>query len=96
MPNRFQNINGVKVQLTDEEEEARNAEEKAWSDGAVDRALAALRHKRNNLLAETDHFGLSDQTLTDNMRTYRQELRDLPSGKDTVQKCEDATWPSKP
>ena len=30
------------------------------------------------------------------MRTYRQELRDLPSGKDTVQKCEDATWPSKP
>ena len=96
MPNRFQNINGVKVQLTDEEEEARDAEEKAWSDGAVDRALAALRHKRNIFLAETDHFALSDQTLTDDMKTYRQSLRDLPSGKDTVQKCEDATWPSKP
>ncbi len=96
MPNRFQNINGVKVQLTDEEEEARNAEEKTWSDGAVNRALAALRKKRDSLLAETDHFALSDQTLTDDMKTYRQELRDLPSGKDTVKKCNDATWPSKP
>ena len=62
MPNRFQNINGVKVQLTDEEEEARNAEEKTWSDGAVNRALAALRKKRDSLLAETAHFALSDQT----------------------------------
>ena len=96
MPNRFQNINGVKVQLTDEEEEARNAEEKVWSDGAVDRALAALRHKRNIVLAETDYYGCSDMTMSDDMKTYRQELRDLPSGKDTVQKCEDATWPSKP
>ena len=96
MPNRFQNINGVKVQLTDEEEEARNAEEKTWSDGAVNRALAALRKKRDSLLAETDYFALSDQTLTDDMKTYRQELRDLPSGKDTVKKCNDAKWPSKP
>ena len=96
MPNRFQNINGVRVQLTDEEESDRSAEEKTWSDGAVDRALAALRHKRNTLLTETDHFALADQTLTDDMKTYRQSLRDLPSGKDTVQKCEDATWPSKP
>ena len=96
MPNRFQNINGVKVQLTDEEEEARNAEEKTWSDGAVNRALAALRKKRDSLLAETDHFALSDQTLTDNMKTYRQELRDITEGLDTVEKCEDVTWPDAP
>ena len=96
MPNRFQNINGVRVQFTDEEEAARDAEEKAVADAAPAKALAVLRHKRNSLLAETDHFALADQTLTDDMKTYRQSLRDLPSGKDTVQKCEDATWPSKP
>ena len=96
MPNRYKNVDGVRIELSDEEEAARDAEEKAVEDAAPAKALAALRKKRDSLLAETDHFGLSDQTLTDNMRTYRQELRDLPSGKDTVQKCEDATWPSKP
>ena len=30
------------------------------------------------------------------MTTYRQNLRDLPSGKDTVEKCENATFPTKP
>jgi len=30
------------------------------------------------------------------MKTYRQNLRDLPAGKDTVAKCEGATWPTKP
>ena len=96
MPNRFQNINGVRVQLTDEEESDRSAEEKTYADGAVDRALAKLRQKRNLLLAETDYFGSSDMTMSDDMKTYRQNLRDFPSGKDTVRKCEDASWPTKP
>jgi hypothetical protein len=34
--------------------------------------------------------------MSDDMKTYRQALRDLPSGKDTVEKCENATWPTKP
>ena len=59
-------------------------------------ALKELRNKRNALLTETDYLALSDSTLTDNMKTYRQALRDLPSGKDTVAKCENATWPTKP
>ena len=29
-------------------------------------------------------------------KNYRQDLRDLPDGKDTVEKCEDASWPTKP
>ena len=61
-----------------------------------DVALANLRGKRTRLLAETDFYALSDVTLSDDMTTYRQALRDLPSGKDTVKKCEDATWPTKP
>ena len=93
---RFHNINGVSVQFTAEEETARDNEEAAVLAAAPARALADLRSKRNRLLAETDCLALSDATLTDNMRTYRQQLRDLPAGKDTVAKCEDATWPTKP
>ncbi len=93
---RYHNINGNKVQFTAEEEAARDAEEKAWADAAPARALANLRAKRNRLLAETDYYALSDVTMSDDMKTYRQELRDLPAGKDTVEKCNNVTWPTKP
>jgi len=93
---RYHNINGVKVQFTDAEETARDNEEAAWANAAPARALEELRTRRNRLLAETDYLALSDSTLADNMKTYRQALRDLPSGKDTVAKCENATWPTKP
>ena len=93
---RFHNINGVKVQFTAEEEAARDAEEKAVADAAPARALANLRDRRNRLLADTDYLALSDNTLSDDMKTYRQQLRDFPAGKDTVAKCKDATWPTKP
>ena len=73
-----------------------DAEEQAWADAAPARALAELRSKRNRLLAETDYLALSDSTLSDDMRTYRQALRDLPAGKDTVEKCENAVFPTKP
>jgi len=93
---RFHNINGVKVQFTAEEETARDAEEQAVADAAPARALADLRAKRNRLLAETDYLALSDNTLSDDMKTYRKDLRDLPAGKDTVAKCENAVFPTKP
>ena len=92
----FKMVNGERIQLTAAEETARDAEEKAWADGAVARAQAALRTKRNQLLAETDFYDLSDVTLSDDMKTYRQNLRDFPDGKDTVDKCNNATWPTKP
>ena len=93
---RYKIKNGIRIQLTPEEEPARDAEEKAVADAAPARALANLRAKRNRLLAETDYLALSDNTLSDDMKTYRQNLRDLPAGKDTVAKCENATWPTKP
>ena len=93
---RYHNINGNRVQFTAEEEAARDAEEQAWADAAPARALASLREKRNRLLAETDYYALSDVTMSDDMKNYRQALRDLPEGKDTVAKCENATWPTKP
>ena len=93
---RYHNINGVKVQFTDAEETARDNEESAWANAAPARALEELRSKRNRLLVETDYLALSDSTLSDGMTTYRQALRDLPSGKDTVAKCENAVFPTKP
>ena len=93
---RHHNINGNIVPFTAAEETARDAEETAWANGALARAQANLRSRRNTLLAATDFYALSDVTMSDDMKTYRQELRDLPSGKDTVAKCNDATFPTKP
>ena len=54
---------------------------------------ADLRSKRNQLLAETDYLALSDVTLSSEMTTYRQALRDLPAN--TTDPA-NPTWPTKP
>ena len=61
-----------------------------------DMAMEDLRAKRNNLLKDTDHYALSDQTLSDDMRTYRQSLRDITNGLTTVEDVNSVTWPTKP
>ena len=96
---RYKMVNGEEVQLTAEEEAARDAEEAAWEAGAKDRSMANLRAKRNNLLKETDHYGLSDVTMSEAMTTYRQELRDLPgtvADSDTASDVDSITFPTKP
>ena len=96
---RYKMVNGERVQLTAEEEAARDAEEAAWEAGAKDRAMANLRAKRNNLLKETDHYGLSDVTMSEDMTAYRQELRDLPSTvaeDDEASDVDAITFPTKP
>ena len=55
--------------------------------------MAALRVKRNQLLAETDYFANTDVTMTAAMRTYRQALRDLPAN--TTDPA-NPVWPTKP
>jgi len=97
---RYHNINGNRVQFTAEEETARDAEEAAWADAAPARALADLRATRNRLLTESDWEIVSvlekGNAISTDMKNYRQALRDLPDGKDTVDKCNNATWPTKP
>jgi len=93
---RYHLINGVKVQFTAEEEAFRDAEEKAWADGQLDRDLQELREKRNEKLFATDWWGTSDNTMTADQIKYRKDLRDLPSGLDTVEKVANVTWPTKP
>lgn len=55
--------------------------------------LKVLRNKRNQLLAETDFYALSDVTMSDEMKTYRQALRDLPANTSDPA---NPTYPTKP
>ena len=71
---------------------------------AIDKAapMVELRRQRDAKLAETDWTALADVTMADNMKTYRQALRDLPAhkdGKDATLKdgvLENVKWPLKP
>ena len=89
-------VNDTVVDMTPEEIAQRQAEEQAWLNGAFDRAMEDLRIKRNNLLKDTDHYALSDQTLSDDMRTYRQSLRDITNNLNTVEDVNSVTWPTTP
>jgi hypothetical protein len=55
--------------------------------------LGRLRIERNKKLAETDHYGLSDQTMSAAMTTYRQALRDIT---DNYSSLDTVVWPTKP
>lgn len=55
--------------------------------------LDALRTERTKRLADTDHYGLSDQTMSAAMTTYRQDLRDIT---DTYSDLDSVVWPTKP
>ena len=96
MANRKKYVDGVLVELTDEEQAFRDAEEKAWADGEADRNMAELRKQRNKLLAETDYMALSDVTMTDAWKTYRQELRDITKQTPTNIRLSNIKFPEKP
>ena len=59
-------------------------------------AITNLRAKRNKLLADTDYLALSDNTMSAEMTTYRQALRDITNGLTTVANVEAVVWPTKP
>ena len=96
MTNRKKYVDGVLVELTDEEQAFRDAEEKAWADGEADRNMAELRRQRNELLVETDYMALSDVTMTDAWKTYRQELRDITKQTPTDIRLSNIKFPEKP
>jgi len=62
----------------------------------LEEKLKIIRFKRDKLIAETDYLALSDQTLSTEMTTYRQALRDITNGITTVEQANNVTWPTKP
>jgi len=89
------------VNLTAEEEETRRQEQEAWlaanpSKTELQIAMQNLRLKRNQLLQDTDFHALSDNTMSADMTTYRQELRDITEGITTVEQANAVVFPTKP
>ena len=88
-----------KVMFTEEEELARDAQEKAWADGANDRLAASHRATRNQLLAASDWTQGNDSPLNADTKvlwaSYRSSLRSLPEHENWPN-LEEEDWPTKP
>jgi hypothetical protein len=93
-------VDGIQIELTAQEISQRQAEATAWANGAFDRAIAGLRSKRNSLIASSDWTVLSDSPLSETEKTawleYRQDLRDITEGVNTVAKVNAVVFPDKP
>jgi len=93
-------VDGIQIPLSAEEIAQRQAEEAAWKAGAFDRAIAGLRQRRNALIASSDWTVLSDSPLSETEKTawleYRQDLRDITEGLNTVAKVNAVVFPDKP
>jgi hypothetical protein len=62
----------------------------------LEMAMSNLRAKRNKLLSDTDYLALSDNTMTEEVKTYRQALRDITIGLSTVEEINAVVFPVKP
>tara|TARA_A100000171_G_C2086848_1_gene122474 strand:- start:21 stop:353 length:333 start_codon:yes stop_codon:yes gene_type:complete len=68
-----------KVEIVGEELTELQAKRTAWNNASVDRKLAQIKQMRLERLQETDYLANSDVTMPDNVKTWRQTLRDLPA-----------------
>ena len=89
MANRIKNVNGIEIKLTDAEQTQLEKEEIEYAKGNLNRQLNWLRTVRNNILKETDYMGNSDVTMSAKWKTYRQQMRDITTGLDTVVKVQE-------
>ena len=72
--------NGVeKVEITGSEKTQLEADRLTWNNASGDRKLAQIKQMRLERLQETDYLALQDVTMPDNVKTWRQTLRDLPA-----------------
>ena len=65
----------------------------SFEDALYESKAGLIREERDSLLAATDWTANSDVTMSDEMRTYRQALRDVPSQAGFP---DNVTWPEKP
>ena len=76
---RFHGTPNGNIQFTAEEEAQKNAEEQAWQNESADRKLAEIKDMRLVRLQETDFYALQDVSMSNEMKTWRQSLRDIPA-----------------
>ena len=75
----YKNINGERIAMSENEIAEFNAEKTVWENESSNRKLAEIKHLRLQKLKETDYLANSDVTMPDNVKTWRQTLRDLPA-----------------
>ena len=75
---RYKNVNGVHMECTAEEEAEIIERENLYNSQSAQRKLNEIRNIRNQKLKETDYMANSDYTMPDNIKTWRQSLRDIP------------------
>ena len=86
----------VVVDMFADGDDGTKAEKEAAYQATLDANTAATnRASRDQRLAETDFWGLSDTTMSSEMTTYRQALRDITTHGNWPN-LEDADWPTKP
>ena len=74
---------------TTEEQAVIDARQKEWDDSSSARKLAEIKSIRLEKLIETDYLALSDVTMSDAVKTWRQTLRDLPQNNTTEAKYDE-------
>jgi len=74
----FDNINGER-DMTVEEQAVYDARQTDWNNKSAERKLKKIREIRLQKLQETDFYALGDVTMSDAMKTYRQNMRDIPA-----------------
>ena len=82
-------VNNDVVNLTDDE---RQTVLKDWNDSEQEKSdnkIVEIRAIRNQKLSETDYLALSDVTMSDAVKTWRQTLRDLPQNNTTEEKYDE-------
>jgi hypothetical protein len=75
---RFHGTPTGNIPFTAQEETTKDTEEKAWNDASTERKLKEIKEIRLQKLVETDYLSNSDVTMPDNIKTWRQSLRDIP------------------
>lgn len=77
MPKVYDNIVGSR-DMTAEEEAQYNIDQQEYQDNIVPNKLKEIKQIRLEKLIETDYLANSDVTMPDNIKTWRQSLRDIP------------------
>ena len=81
--------NGIEIELTADELAEYNAKQTAWNNASADRKLAEIKSLRLERLIDTDYMAYSDYTMPDNIKTWRQSLRDIPQNNTTEAKYDE-------
>ena len=84
----FDNIVGLR-DMTTEEQAQYDKDLAEWNSKSADRKLSKVRLYRNRRLKQTDYLALSDVTMSDAVKTWRQTLRDLPQNNTTEEKYDE-------